>query len=47
MKDFPLVFQKIDTFFNEETVTKDDEIVFTFERRTYTAVAKLLLITKS
>jgi len=45
-RDFPLVFKRIDEFFNTETVSEKDEIVFTFNRRTYTAVAKVLIITK-
>lgn len=45
-RDFSLVFQKIDKFFDVETVSKKDEIVFTFGRKTYTAVTKVLIITK-
>ncbi|MEW6621115.1 MAG: hypothetical protein AB1422_17585 [bacterium] len=45
-RDFPLVFQKIDNFFDKEIVSKKDEIVFTFGRKTYTAVTKVLIITK-
>ncbi len=45
-RDFPLVFKKIDEFFDTETVSEKDEIIFTFNRRTYTAVAKVLIITK-
>ena len=45
-RDFALVFQKIDNFFGKETVSKDDEIVFTFGKKTYTAVTKVLIITK-
>jgi hypothetical protein len=45
-RDFPLVFQKIDNFFDKEKVTKKDEIIFTFARKTYTAVTKVLMITK-
>lgn len=45
-RNFALVFQKIDEFFNKETVSKKDEIVFTFGRKTYTAVTKVLIITK-
>jgi len=45
-RDFTLVFQKIDNFFDRETVSKEDEIVFTFRRSTYTAVTKVLIITK-
>jgi len=45
-RDFTLVSQKIDNFFNKETVSKRDEIIFTFGRKTYTAVTKVLIITK-
>jgi len=45
-RDFALVFQKIDNFFDNETVSKKDEIVFTYKRKTYTAVTKVLIITK-
>jgi len=45
-RDFSLVFEKIDNFFNKETVSKRDEIIFTFGRKTYTAVTKVLIITK-
>ena len=45
-RDFALVFQKIDNFLNKESVSKKDEIVFTFGKRTYTAVTKVLIITK-
>jgi hypothetical protein len=45
-RDFNLVFQEIDNFFDRETVSKNDEIVFTFGRKTYTAVTKVLIITK-
>jgi len=45
-RDFGLVFQKIDCFFDKEKVSKRDEIVFTFGRKTYTAVTKVLIITK-
>lgn len=45
-RDFDLIFQKIDNFFSTETVSKKDEIVFSFGRRTYTAITKVLIITK-
>lgn len=45
-RDFSLVFRRIDNFFNREVVSKRDEIVFTFGRKTYTAVTKVLIITK-
>lgn len=45
-RDFNFVFNRIDEFFDKETVSQKDEIVFTFRRRTYTTVTKVLLITK-
>lgn len=45
-RDFALVFKKIDDFFNRETVSKKDEVVFSFGRKTYTTVTKMLIITK-
>lgn len=44
-RDFNLVFQKIDTFFQQEVVSKNDEVIFTFDRQTYTAVSKVLILT--
>ena len=45
-RDFNLVFNKIDNFFRQETVSLEDEIVFTFNKKTYTAVSKVVLVTK-
>ena len=45
-RDFDFVFQKIDNFFDKETVSKKDEIAFTFGRKIYTAVTKVLIIAK-
>lgn len=45
-RDFPLVFQKIDVFFQQETVSENDEVTFTFGKKAYTAVSKVLIITK-
>jgi len=45
-RDFDLVYKRIDNFFDREVISKDDEIVFTYNKRTYTSVAKVLLITK-
>lgn len=45
-RDFSLVFQKIDDFLDKESVSEKDEIVFTFKRKTYTALTKVLIITK-
>lgn len=45
-RDFSFVFNKIDKFFDESSVSVDDEIVFTFNKKTYTALSKILIITK-
>lgn len=43
-RNFDLVFSKIDEFFNRERVSSADELVFSFAKKTYTAVSKVLLI---
>ncbi|MDI6739967.1 MAG: hypothetical protein QME74_06345 [Candidatus Edwardsbacteria bacterium] len=45
-RDFDLVFNRIDTFFDRERITGKDEIAFTYKGKSYTAVTKVLLITK-
>lgn len=45
-RDFNFIFDKIDNFFNQSTVSTKDEIVFIFKGKTYTTVAKVLIITK-
>lgn len=45
-RDFSFVFQNIDDFFDTGTVSKEDEVAFTFGKKTYTAVTKTLIITK-
>jgi len=45
-RDFSTIFKEIDEFFNLSSVTKSDEIIFSFKGRTYTTVTKVLLITK-
>lgn len=45
-RNFDLVFQKIDAFFDRERVSEQDQITFTFRRKTYTTVSKVLIITK-
>ena len=45
-RDFNFVFGKIDQFFNEATISAKDEIIFTFKKKTYTTISKVLIITK-
>lgn len=45
-RNFGLVFSKIDDFFNKEKVSSADEVVFSFAKKTYTAVSKVLLISQ-
>ncbi|MEO0196807.1 MAG: hypothetical protein ABIL78_02720 [candidate division WOR-3 bacterium] len=45
-RDFDFVFQKIYEFFNKETISEKDEIIFTFKKKTYSTIAKILLIVK-
>jgi len=45
-RDFSIVFQKIDDFFNKETISNEDEIVFNFNKITYKAISKILIITR-
>jgi hypothetical protein len=45
-RDFDLVFNRIDAFFNREKIKEGDEIAFTYKGKSYTAVTKVLLITK-
>lgn len=43
-RDFSLVFSKIDRFFDHEKVSPKDEIVFSYAKKTYTTVSKVLII---
>jgi len=45
-RNFDLVFSKIDEFFDKEKVSTSDEVVFSFAKRTYTAVSKVLIISE-
>lgn len=45
-RDFNLIFSKIDSFFSKEKVSDSDEIVFSYKGKSYTAITKVLLITK-
>ena len=45
-RDINFIRQKIDRFFEQETISEEDEIVFNFQRQSYTAITKVLLIVK-
>jgi len=45
-RDFNFVFNEIDKFFDSASVSTKDEIVFSFKKRTYTTISKILIITK-
>jgi hypothetical protein len=45
-RDFDYVFQEIDNFLNTATVSTKDEIVFSYKKQTYTAIAKILFVVK-
>jgi hypothetical protein len=45
-RNFDLVFQRIDEFFDKESVSEQDEILFSFRKRVYTAITKILIISK-
>lgn len=45
-RDFGFVYEKIDNFFNQTTVSDKDEVVFSFNHNTYTTISKILMITK-
>ena len=46
-RDFNFIFSKIDKFFDSATVSLKDEIVFSFNKRTYTTISKVLMVTKT
>lgn len=45
-RDFSFVFSEIDKYFNTASVSAKDEIVFSFKKKTYTTISKILIITK-
>ncbi len=45
-RDFNFVFSEIDRFFNSASVSIKDEIVFSFKKKTYTTISKILIIAK-
>uniref|UniRef100_A0A7C3ERX9 SAP domain-containing protein n=1 Tax=candidate division WOR-3 bacterium TaxID=2052148 RepID=A0A7C3ERX9_UNCW3 len=45
-RDFDFVFNEIDKFFDNVSVSTEDEIVFSFKKKTYTTISKILIISK-
>ncbi|MBU1046005.1 SAP domain-containing protein [Patescibacteria group bacterium] len=45
-RDFGFVFGEINKFFNSASVSEKDEIIFSFNKKTYTTISKILIITK-
>lgn len=45
-RDFDFVFTEIDKFFDNASVSSKDEIVFSFKKKTYTTISKILIIAK-
>jgi len=45
-REFPLLEERVSQFLSRETVGSSDEVVFTFGNEVYTALSKLLLITR-
>ncbi len=45
-QEIDFVKKKVNSFFDSQTVSEKDEVVFTFQKRTYTAIAKILLVAR-
>ena len=45
-RDFQTIFKEIDKFLTSSSVTKNDEVTFSFNGKNYKTLAKVLLITK-
>lgn len=45
-RDFDYIFNSLDKFFDSGSVSTKDEITFGYKRKTYTAITKVLFITK-
>lgn len=45
-RDFNFLFSEIDRFFNNASVSAEDEIVFSYRKKTYTTISKILIISK-
>lgn len=45
-RDFNFLFSELDNFFDSVTINDEDEITFSFKRKTYTTVSKIVFIAK-
>ncbi|MGB9876707.1 MAG: hypothetical protein ACPLPS_02975 [bacterium] len=45
-RDFPFVFKAIDDFLDRENVSRKDELEFTYKKKTYKSLAKILIISR-
>ena len=45
-RDFSFIFTEIDKYFNSASITKKDEIIFSFNKKTSTTISKILIISK-
>jgi len=45
-REFDFVFGEIDKFFNNASVSTKDEVVFSFKKKTYTTISKILIIAR-
>jgi len=45
-RNFELIFSEIDAFFSKDNISAQDEIAFTYHKKSYTTIAKVLMITK-
>ncbi len=43
---FKMIFSAIDAFFSKDYISAKDEIAFTYHKKSYTAITKVLMITK-
>ncbi len=45
-RDFELIFSAIDDFFSKDYISAKDEIAFTYHKKSFTAITKVLIITQ-
>jgi len=45
-RDFNFIFDRVDNFFDNASVSTNDEVIFSFKGKTYTTISKILIIAK-